>query len=327
MKRVLVTGANGLLGANVVRQLSSEGYMVRAMVRKGYDPVSLKGAECEIFEGEITDIIDVLEAVSKCDYVVHSAAQTSQFPSNLEAYTKTNIDATKILIEVCKFFRIKKFVFVSTANCFTNGSLEKPGTESSGFMPWLKGSGYAYSKYLAQEEVLHEVKENSFPAVVVNPTFMIGPYDSKPSSGKLLLYAFKNKLLFYPPGGKSFVDVNYAAKAIGNAISEGTIGECYLLAGENLTYKGFFREVGKLSGKRKILIPIPKQLLFGIGKLTDTLQRYFSIALPLNSVNAQLLGLDNYFSNYKAQTELGLKKTEINKSIELALNWFNHNNI
>lgn len=324
MIKVLVTGANGLLGANVVRQLLAEGYLVKAMVRKGSDRLSIKGAECEMFEGEITNTNDVLKAVSDCDYVVHSAAQTSQFPSKLEAYTKANIEATKILINACKHHHVKRFVFISTANCFTNGSLEKPGTESSRFMPWLKGSGYAYSKYLAQEEVLREVKENSFPAIVVNPTFMIGAYDSKPSSGKLLLYALNNRVLFYPPGGKSFVDVNYAAKAISNALTDGKVGECYLLAGENLTYKGFFREVEKLSGKWKILIPIPRKFLFVIGKLTDMLQRYFSIPLPLNSVNAQLLGLDNYFSNHKAQTELGLEKTKINNSINLALSWFKH---
>lgn len=326
MEKVLVTGANGFLGANVVRKLSANGFLVKAMVRKGSSILSLKDAKYEVFDGEITNTKDVLEAVSDCDYVIHSAAQTSQYPSNLEAYTKVNIEATKFLIEASKQANIRRFIFISTANCFTNGSIKNPGTESSGFMPWVEGSGYAYSKYLAQEEVLREVKENGFPAIVVNPTFMIGPYDSKPSSGKLLLYALKNRILFYPPGGKSFVDVNNAAEAISNALYDGIVGECYLLAGENLTYKRFFTEVGNLSGKRKILIPIPKFFLLAIGKLTDTFQRYFSLPLPLNSTNARLLGLDNYFSNQKAQTKLSLKKTEIEKSIKLALNWFNQNN-
>jgi len=44
-------------------------------------------------------------------------------------------------------------------------------------------------------------------------------------------------------------------------------------------------------------------------------------------VNARLLGLGNYFSNDKAKTELGLEKTEINNSIDQALNWFNQNKI
>ncbi|NOX45523.1 MAG: NAD-dependent epimerase/dehydratase family protein, partial [Chlorobi bacterium] len=218
MEKVLVTGANGLLGANIVRQLSAKGYLVRAMLRKGSDKLSLKGAKFELFEGEITRPGDVAKAVSGCGYIIHSAARTSQSPTKPEAFVKINIEATSNLIESCKRFKVKRFVFVSTANCFTNGTINQPGNESSGFMPWLKKSGYAYSKFLAQENVLREVKENSFPAIVVNPTFMIGPHDSKPSSGKLLLYGHKNRIVFYPPGGKSFVDVELAAKSICNAL-------------------------------------------------------------------------------------------------------------
>lgn len=325
MKKVLVTGANGFLGANIVRQLLDDGYLVKAMLRKASNRLSLNGANCQIFEGEITNPNNVMEAISDCNYVIHAAAKTSQFPTNIEAYQKTNIDATKILIEASKHCNIERFIFISTANCFTNGTIENPGTESSGFMPWLKDSGYAFSKYLAQEEVLREAKENAFPAIVLSPTFLVGAFDAKPSSGKLLLYAFKNRILFHPPGGKSFVDVNFAAKAISKALTIGKIGECYLLAGENLSYKEFFRKVGKLSKKSKLLIPIPKFFLLAIGKLTDILQQYFSLPLPLNSVNARLLGLDNYFLNNKAKTELGLKNTNIKYSINQAINWFQLN--
>lgn len=322
MERVLVTGANGLLGANIVRQLLLKGYNVRALVRLGYDKKSLSGVDCEILEGEVTSRYDLHRALRDTDYVIHSAARTSQFPSDLKAYKHVNINATKTLMNVSKRYPIKKFVFVSTANCFTNGTLENPGTENSEFMPWLKKSGYAYSKYLAQQEVLKQVKENSFPAVVVNPTFMIGPFDSKPSSGKLITYAYKNRFLFYPPGGKCFVDVESAAKAICSTLENGKIGEAYLLAGENMTYKSFFRQIEEVSGQKKILIPVPGQLLKFVGKLFDLLQHIFSIPLPLSYVNARMLTLDNYYSNHKAQVELGMKSVKMNDSIIKAVNWF-----
>lgn len=78
MKKVLITGANGLLGANVVRQLDVMGHRAKAMVRKGSNTLSLKGAKYELFEGEITNKKDVYEAVSDCDYVIHSAASTAK---------------------------------------------------------------------------------------------------------------------------------------------------------------------------------------------------------------------------------------------------------
>ncbi len=325
MEKVLVTGANGLLGANLVRQFLEDGYFVKSMLRKGADRSAIEEVDCEFFEGEITRRDDVFEAVMDCDYIIHAAAQTSQYPSELEAYKETNIEATQLLVEAAKHFQIKRFVFISTANCFTNGSREHPGKESSGFMPWLKASGYAYSKYLAQQNIIREVKENSFPAIIVNPTFLVGAYDTKPSSGKLLLYASENRILFYPPGGKSFVDAENASKAICNALTKGKSGECYLIAGENLSYKDFFKKVGELTGKKKILIPIPKFLLMFVGHVIGILQSYFSLPLPLNVVNARLLGLGNYFSNHKAQQELALKNININQSIKLALNWFDEN--
>lgn len=325
MKKVLVTGANGLLGANIVRQLNDQGYMPKAMTRRSSNKLSLKGARYELFEGEITNEKDVFEAVSDCDYVIHSAARTTPSPSNLEAYRASNITATKNLIKACRYYQIKRFIFVSTANCFTNGTLSEPGNESSGFMPWLKASGYAYSKFLAQEEVLMNVEKYAFPAIVVNPTFMIGANDSKPSSGKLLLYGYNKKIVFYPAGGKNFVNVEYAADAICKALTKGDLGEAYLLAGENMTYKDFFIQIAKQTGRRKILIPIPSMILSLMGRFSDLLEKLFSLSLPLNTANARLLNLDNYYTNKKAVLGLDMKNTEIELALANAIDWFKRN--
>jgi len=327
MQKVLVTGANGLLGANIVRQLSLLGYKPKAMLRKGSNILSLKGAEYELFEGEITNKNDVYKAIADCDFVIHSAAQTSQTLPNIDAYTQVNIEATKTIIEACKKFNIKRFVFVSTANCFTNGTIENPGDETSKFMPWLVDSGYAYSKFIAQLRSLKEFIDNGFPAIVVNPTFMIGAYDAKPSSGKLLLHGYNSRIVFYPPGGKSFVDAEYAANAICNALTIGKVGEAYLLAGTNITYRDFFRIVEKQSGKRKILIPIPSIALSAIGRIFSAIENIFSVSLPLNKVNARLLSLDNYFSSSKAVAELELQKTNIDNAVAKSIKWFKVNGV
>ncbi|MEE4286080.1 MAG: SDR family NAD(P)-dependent oxidoreductase, partial [Mariniphaga sp.] len=200
-EKVLVTGANGLLGSNVADRLSKQGYDVVAVVRKNSNVLALNGIKCKIVECDITKRLEVEKAIAGSDYVVHCAANTKQSPSNLDAYKKINIDSTSVLIQLSKLNNIKRFIYVSTANCFTNGTVQNPGDESKGFMPWLKKSGYAYSKYLAQQMVLEEVEKNNFPAIVVAPTFIIGPRDAKVSSGKLIMHALKRKVVFYPPGG------------------------------------------------------------------------------------------------------------------------------
>lgn len=322
-QKVLVTGANGLLGSNTIETLLLNGYNVVAFVRKNADLEALSELNCEIFEGNLSNIKDLNKALGGCDYVIHAAARTAQFPSNLKAYEHINIECTKILIECCKTNNIKRFIFASTANCFTHGTIENPGNETSNFMPWLKKSGYAYSKYLAQQLVLREVEKNNFPAIIIAPTFMLGPRDTKPSSGQLVLHGLKNWIVFYPPGGKSFVDISYAAQAITNALQNGRIGQCYLVAGENTSYKLFFQKLRNLSHKKQLLIGIPRWLISAVGILFSCTESIFSISLPFNQTTQKLLCLPNYFSNLKAKTELGLKNTDIEKTLKTSIDWFN----
>ncbi len=317
--KVLVTGASGLLGNQVVRLLLQRNFDVVAMLRTNSNAEILKGLNCTIQRGSLSKYEDIEKALDSCDYVVHAASRTVQDSTSVENYTEANITSTKVLVKACMKSGIKKFILVSSANCFTNGSRKNPGNEKSGFMEYLKHSGYAYSKYLAQKYVLKKVASKNFPAIIVAPTFMIGPYDVKPSSGQLLLYILKNKVLFYPQGGKNFVDVHVVAEAIANALSQGKKGECYLLSGVNLSYKEYFQKVSKLTGERKILIPIPK----GITGALNLLYKLFpSNKLLLLKTNVRMLFSDNYFSNAKAKKELSMPDTNLDSATNQSIDWF-----
>lgn len=324
-EKVLLTGANGLLGVNIAKQLIIHGYHVKAMVRPGGNLENLRNLGCETFEGLVTNFYDLEEAVKCCYYIIHCASRTKQYPTKLKVYTRANIDSTAFLIELCKKLAVKRLIYVSTANSFTPGSLKRPGNEKSNFMPWLRNSGYAYSKYIAQQMVLNEAINGNINAVVVAPTFIIGQMDSKPSSGQMLLYAAKNKVVFVPPGGKSFVDAENASLAIVNSLIKGRSGECYLISGENISYINFFRLVAKVYHKKKFMVPLPKILLVAVALVSSILEKIFRISLPLNMVNQRLLCLDNYFSNKKAQIELGMQHTSIEHSIHKSLAWFTEN--
>lgn len=323
--KVLITGANGLLGSHVTQVLLKKKYEVRAVVRKGSNLQSLNGLSVELFEARITDEIAMETAVAGCDFVIHVAAQTSQTPSDVEAFRKVNIDSTRFLIKACKKVGIKRFVFVSSANCFGNGSKEFPGNEQSEFLPWLKKSGYAYSKYLAQQMVLQEVGRNGLDAVVVNPTFIIGANDVKPSSGQIFAHILNKKLVFYPPGGKNFVDAEIAAFGVVSAMEKGRKGECYLLAGENYSYLEFFKKAKEINKQKTIFIPIPKWILMLAGSIGDLFEKSFYFPVQLTKSNARMLCLGNYFSPEKAIKQLDFKIVPANESIEKAILWFKSN--
>ncbi len=325
--KVLVTGATGLLGANIVKELNNRGYKVKILTRPASKLNGLEGCNYEIIKGDITNKTGLEEAIQDCHYVIHAAAKTAQGSNRMKQYMKVNLEATQNLLKLSEKHHIKRFVYVSTANCFTNGTLNNPGNEEKGFMPWLKHSSYAYSKFLAQQSVLQMAKNKGPDALVVAPTFLIGPRDSKPSSGKLLLYALRNKIVFYPPGGKSFTDVEFAAQAIVNALTMGKNGESYLIAGKNMTYKDFFEAVSRVTGEKRILIPLPRTIINILANTLEITGKIFGFSPQLNKANAKLLTLDNYFSNKKAAEELKLKETDIEEAIKKAADWFEQHNM
>ncbi len=321
LERVLVTGGNGFLGANIVRELVSRGCHPVLLLRKESNRLALQHVEYEVIEGELHNLRDLDRAIEGCRYVIHCAAKTGQ-KGALEDYKSVNTEPVRLFVPLCKKYAVKRFLYISTANCFTNGNIEHPGTEVSGFMPWLRKSGYAYSKYLAQEFLLNEFHVNGFPVIILAPTFLIGPGDAKRSSGKLFLHGINGRVIFYPPGGKSFVDVEHAANATVNALTDGKTGNCYLLAGENLSYRQFFMFIKRNYNPHAVLIKIPNCAIQPITVIAEIIQRLFKRSIILNKTNWRLLSLDNYFSNRKAKNELNMKDTNIQDAMGKSYTWF-----
>ena len=324
--KVLVTGANGLLGVNLIRELVQSGVEVKAFVRPGANLKVLEDVECEVHRGNILSFDDIHDALADCDAVIHAASTTSVLPIDFEYYKKVNVDSTKNVVQAVLRRGNKRLVYVSTANAFDPGPKENPGTELSPFTLGHYNSGYINSKYMAQQYVLQQVEAHQLDAVVVNPNFIIGPYDAKPSSGRIILFGLKRGLQWYPPGGRNFIHARDVARGIHSALKIGRKGECYLLGGENLTYQEFFSQLNLISGRKRWLIGLPKGIVHAAGALAGTWGRLSHQTFPFNKANACLLTLDNYYSSEKARIELNLKITPVRDAIEQALAWFRNEN-
>lgn len=326
LKKVLITGGNGFLGSNTARELYRRGYEIKLMMRASADVNVVADIPCEIFYGEISHAEDVLKAVSGCNYVVHTTSVTAQWGISPETYQLINYKGTVNVVEACIHHGVEKLIHISTANTIGPGSRDKPADELYSFGLTNISSGYVSSKYIAQQYVLEQVERRGLAAVVINPTFMLGAYDAGPSSGKLILHGINKRFFFYPPGGKNFVAVNDAAAGIANAIERGRTGECYLMAGENLSYREFFLLLRKVSGQRPVMIQIPELLLKMFGILGTLFSMITSRATKLNYSSAYMLCLYNYYSGKKSERELGVSYMPAEKAIEDALQWFRENN-
>ncbi|MCC3217257.1 NAD-dependent epimerase/dehydratase family protein [Chryseobacterium sp. X308] len=320
MKKVCVTGATGLLGTNVILKLLQNGYSVIALVRKKSSWLGEENENLKLVEADL--LCDISGHLTDIDCIIHVAAETRQNLIRYDEYRKVNYEAVVNLFTHAELMGVKKFLFVSTANTLGFGNSASRGSEKAPQIYPFTHSLYAQSKQAAEDYLLKNSKNTE--VIIVNPTLMIGAYDSKPSSGKIIFWAWKKKLVFYPKGGKNFVHVEDAANGIVNAVEYGRTGEKYLLANENLTYREFFKKVNRITSQNPVMIAIPNTLLSLLGLIGDGL-RTLKIKTNLSTPNMKALQIYNYYSNQKSADELGIQYQSVDRAIEDAVRYFIEN--
>lgn len=320
MSTVLVTGAAGLLGNNLVRLLVERGFAVRGYEHPAANINVLDGLPIEWIRGDLCQPGSPLhQAVKGVDAVFHCAAITDlRAPKDLA--WDVNLEGTRAVLHACEEYAIDRLVFVGSASSFAFGSREAPGTESSPFPRAYNGLNYMESKYAALQLVRQTVAEKKLDIVTVAPTFMLGPHDPRPSSGELIMRFVNQKLRFASPGGRNFAHVVDVATAMINALEKGKSGECYLLGGHNIDYLEFFAAVAKATGLPAPLGKIPTPLIRSLGVLGSTWQAISRRQVLLDRTIARLACYRTFYDSAKAIRELNMPLSPLQTGIQDSIN-------
>ncbi|MBF9142520.1 NAD-dependent epimerase/dehydratase family protein [Hymenobacter properus] len=323
--RVLVTGANGFLGRHLVQELVQRGYPVRAMLRPGTAPPfpAAWGVEyCEEDLARPVNISHLSSLAEGCDAIIHAAALAQVNPARNPEVVLANIGGTENALRMARKAGVSRFVYVGTANVFGFGTQQNPGDEARPYAGRHYGLDYMDSKVAATELVLRAIREENLPAVLVHPTFMLGPGDAKPTSNALLLELYHGRLPGYPPGGKNYVHVRDVAVATVNALTMGRVGESYILGNENLSYREAFQLIANCLGVAPPRWPVPSGLAAIYGQLCDVKSWLTGRPAQLNAAMAAVANDGHYFTAQKARTELALPHTPITQAVAESFAWF-----
>ena len=321
--RVLVTGANGFLGRHLVAELVRRGQPVRALLRPGTPaPVGVPAADNSYHWADLTDRALMVGAAQGCAAIIHAAALASVNPARNPAVWAANVVGTEAVLREARRAGVGRLVYVGTANVFGFGTKRKPGDETCPYTGHQYGLDYMDSKHAATKLVLRAARHQNMPAVLVHPTFMLGPHDAKPTSNALLLELYHGRLPGYPPGGKNYVHVRDVATATVNALTMGRVGESYILGNENLNYRDAFRQIADVMGVQPPRWPIPPGLATLYGQLCDVKAHLTGRPAQLNAAMAAVANDGHYFSAQKARSELGLPATPIAQAVAESLAWF-----
>lgn len=248
--RVAITGATGMVGAQVTRAALEAGHEVRAVTRDGpaASALSVGGRTVERVTAALTDRPSLAAALTGCDALVHCAAVYAFGAARAAEVEHVNVDGTQAVIEAAADAGLARVVVTSSS--VTCGSSSIPRTRSEADRLGAEPVPAYYASKVAQEEVaLETAQRRGIPVVLALPTVILGgPFTRlAPSNAIVLRYLLDPTRSTYP-GGCNVVDARDVGSGHVTLLERGIAGERYLLGGEDVTWRMLHTVVADLAG-------------------------------------------------------------------------------
>lgn len=317
---VVVTGAAGHAGANLVRALLAQGRPTRALVH--VDRGALKGLEVEVVEGDVCDLESLMGAFEGAEVVYHLAAHISILKDEWPLLESVNVIGTRNVVEACLRRRVRRLVHFSTIHTMTQELKGTPVDESRLLVEAQHYPPYDRSKAAAEKEVRQGIAKG-LDGIIISPTAIIGPYDYRPSHfGEALLRLANGKLPALVSGGFDWVDVRDVVQGAMRAEERAPTGAKYILSGHWVSLREVATQVEQITG-----VPAPSFVcplwLARIGAPIITAFDRLAGRRPLyTSVSLQALRGNRNISHQKATSELDYHPRPLRETLIDTLRWF-----
>ena len=320
--KVLVTGATGFIGSNLVRMLWQDGYQVRALIRPGSNAKAIEDAEIELVQGDILDRESVIRAANGCQALFHCAAAYTFWSPHPEMVYRTNVQGTTIVLDAARDAGVSKVVYTSTVSTIGFAPSGTANEDTPLDLKKLVGS-YKISKYQAEKVALLKAAEG-LPVVVVNPTAPVGPCDVKPTpTGRVVLDFLRRRIPAYLDTGLNLVDVEDVAAGHILAMKKGRPGHRYILGNRNVTLKQLFSMLGEIAGLQPPRWKAPFWLATMAGYVDQLVEGKVLRREPRIPVDGiKVARHPMYVDCSKAVAELKLPQSPVERALAKSIEWF-----
>jgi nucleoside-diphosphate-sugar epimerase len=302
--KILVTGGTGFTGTHLTRRLLREGHEVTVVDNQpGLFLDELREQGATVLIGSVADRRLVARAAKGCALVYHLAAAFRKVNLAKGEYRQTNVDGTRVVLEVAAENRVRKLVYCST--CGVHGDVRRwPADESAPIAP----ADYYQSTKYDGEVAVREFVERGLPAVIVRPAAIYGPGDPerflmlfrRVQKGRFPMFG-DGRAHYHPLYVDNLVDAFLLAAA-----SDRHSGEAYLIADEHYyTLNELVTAIGDALGVGVAIVHYPFRPLWLAALLCEAVFKPLPAEPPLFRRRVDWFRQNRAFDIRKARTELG----------------------
>jgi predicted dehydrogenase/nucleoside-diphosphate-sugar epimerase len=305
--KVLVTGANGLIGRHLVRRLLQEGNRVRIFVRRQPLAEFMNDRNIEVFLGDLGDLAAVDRAVAGTEIVYHVGAAMK---GGAHDHERGTVCGTQNIVDSALRHHVHRLVYISSLSCL-HAAVARRGdvvTEDWPVEPYATRRGaYTQAKTAAEKIVLDAVRDRHLPAVLLRPGRVFGP-------GMTLLTPEVARRL-----GNFFVILGDGTRELPLVYVEDVI-DAAVLAAETSKFDGrvfhivdrtqitqnqVVRDYVSKNAKKAAVMHVPVAIVYGLAFGFELLSKVLNRSVPLSIYRVKSALARMRFDCSRAENELG----------------------
>ncbi|MHB9033506.1 MAG: NAD-dependent epimerase/dehydratase family protein [Anaerolineae bacterium] len=318
--RVLVTGATGHLGCNLVRSLLAHGYKVRAMIhtnRMGLDDLPV-----EQVNGDVRDVDSLVKAMQDIDIVFNCAGYISILRTEGKQLDQVNVAGVRNVVAACQRAGIKRLAHFSSIHSLMQEPFGETLDETRTLVSSLHRPPYDLSK-AAGERIVRAAVNEGLDAVIINPTAIIGPYDYRPSHvGQVLIDLCQRHLPALVNAGFDWVDVRDVAEGSVRVAEKAPAGGIYLLSGHWHPFAYLAQLVQETTGVKLPKLTLPLWVANVGAPFTTAWAKLRHERAVMTSVSLEALRSNRHISHERATALFGYSPRPLKDTVYDTLHWF-----
>src|SRR5579859_5846865 len=246
--KALVSGANGFVGANLVRELLAAGHRVRAMARATSDLRGLDGLPIEVVYGDVLDMASFTEAAHGCEVLFHAAGVFAYWGVTDKELLRISVDGVRNAVDVAHAAGVRRMVLTSSSVVFGSSRKAFPRDEDCELRD-PDPPAYVRAKATQEQVAFERARTLGVDLVAACPTMVVGPHDYRlvPSNAVIVRY-LEDPFRATFPGGCNIVHAGDVARGHLILAERGERGGRYLLGSENWEWSLIHRTISELCG-------------------------------------------------------------------------------